>query len=427
MNKVLIISGYDPTSGAGLSADLRACVSLGVFPLPVPSVLTLQTDKGLEGIERVGESFFRRALEIALSCGVDAVKVGLLTDPEKARVIKDCLSHAKYPLVLDPVLYVSKGGYRAESEVVEAILDFLVPISTIVTPNVEELEALSGTGDPEVGSHFLIEKGAEAVLVKGVESGGRALDLLFLKDRTLEIERDLVKGDFHGTGCALSSLIASLLASGLGVVGSVLRASQLIRESLSIPVRLRDSWFSPRVTLRGEKARVVYDLLEAFLVLKEKGNPAIIPEVGSNFCYAVSSPRGIEDVAGFPSRIINYRKRIFSFSYPEFGGSWHVARALLSAMKKNRYVRSCMNIAYREDFVERAKRLGYGVVFVDRMKEPEGPEGKSMEWITSQAFSTLGSADVVYDKGSVGKEPMMRVFGVDPFDVVDKVLRITGG
>ncbi len=410
-----------------MTSDVRTAVSLDVFPLPVPTVLAIQTEEGLEGFDYIPDDSFKRCLEIACSMGPSISKVGLVAERSKVEILSKVLRRFGLGVVLDPVFSVTKGGYGASQELVEAVSEMLIPISCVVTPNLDELHLLTGTRDPEEGAQVLLSKGAGAVIVKGGDAEGDPVDRLFLEDGTFSIEKGRVQGDFHGKGCSFSAALASLLARGFSVKDAFERASLIVHRGLLSPVELKDGWSCPRVTLDAERARVLHDLRLAVSILEENLPPYAIPEVGSNLCYALSCAKGVDEVAGFPSRIIKFKGRAVALSDPEFGASSHVARLVLTAMKWRGVLRSAMNIALRDEFLDGCKSAGLKVIFIDRKDEPcREKEGGSMEWVTDRAFSMDPYVDVVYDRGDVGKEPMIRVFGLDPMDVVSKVLKITG-
>ncbi len=424
MKKILVIGGYDPTGGAGITTDVRVGSLEGTFPLPIPTTLTIQDKDGLQSYYPLPDTFFERSLEIALSEEPDAIKIGLITEVKKARIIADKIKKLNIPIVFDPVLEVSRGGYEASSDLISSFKDLLIPISTLVTPNREELFKLSGKSDVESGVDILFSLGARAVLVKGGDLD-EPCDILFFGGSKKVFRGKKIKGDFHGKGCALSTLIVSRLCLGFDLEKAVEDSIDILREGLLHPIELQKDWFSPNTGIKWEKIRILNDLEAALNILSSSAEPHIIPEVGSNLCYSLPCPRSIKDVAGFPTRIHSFKGRITAFSPPEFGGSSHVARALITAAKFNGDIRSAMNIRFDEAYIENAKEKGYRISFVDRRYEPVDKEGRSMEWITKRAFEEYSELDVVYDVGGLGKEAMIRVFGRDPFDVVEKVIIIT--
>ncbi len=424
MRKVVLIGGYDPTGGAGISADLRAAVTEGVYPIPVPTVLTIQDKEGLKKLYEVQDRFFEEALGVALSTGVSSIKVGLVVEPSKMGIIKRVNEKLGVPVVLDPVLSVSRGGYKASEDLINAIKGF-IPHTLMVTPNRDELKAITGEDDVERALKVLKSMGARYVLVKGGDRNP-PIDMLFDGENIEIIQGELVKGEFHGTGCSLASLIASNIAKGMGPRDAVLRSIEILREGLRHPIEIKDGWFTPFTSLPLEKIRVLRDLENAFSLVKGLLSPRAVPEVGMNLCYSLPNPKGVEDVAGFPGRIHRVKDRIVNLYPPEFGGSSHVARVVVTAYKESGgVVRSAMNIRFDERYLEFAEKRGIRPVFIDRSREPKG--AGTMEWVTQEAFKVEKLPRIVYDRGDVGKEAMIRILGRTPFEVVDTALTITGG
>ena len=154
----------------------------------------------------------------------------------------------------------------------------------------------------------------------------------------------------------------------------------------------------------------------------------LIPEVSSNLGYALPQAEGIGDVAAFPGRIIRFKDSVATQSGPEFGASQHVANIILTVMKFDPDYCSAMNIRYSKKNVAQLKRRGFLVGHFDRRYEPKlvkQREGSSLEWGVGEVLKKMKRIpDFVYDEGDVGKEPMIRVFGRNPMEVVNKILKI---
>ncbi len=215
--RLLCASGVDPGGGAGLALDLRVAARLGVATASVPTCLTVQTRAGFVRADPVEPGLLRAMLDAA-GADPDAVKVGLCADAATVDVIAVWYASpraARPPLVVDPVLAATAGGGPAHAlAVAGAIVEQLVPLGAIVTPNLDELVALCGTRDAEKGAAILLERGASAVLVKGGHGeGAEIVDRLVTRDgdRAFRHAR-LVRGPVHGTGCALASGIAARIA-----------------------------------------------------------------------------------------------------------------------------------------------------------------------------------------------------------------------
>jgi hydroxymethylpyrimidine/phosphomethylpyrimidine kinase len=179
-----------------------------------------------------------------------------------------------------------------------------------------------------------------------------------------------------------------------------------------------------------ERYRVTQELKKAVEILKEHRVGHLIPEVSSNLGYALPQAESMEDVAAFPGRIVRWKDSVTTFSDPEFGASKHIANIILTVMKFNPEYCSAMNIRYSKENVAQLRRKGFLVGHFDRELEPKRvkeKEGSSLEWGVGEVLRKLKRIpDFIYDQGDVGKEPMIRVLGRDPGEVVQKILKAVG-
>jgi hydroxymethylpyrimidine/phosphomethylpyrimidine kinase len=177
-----------------------------------------------------------------------------------------------------------------------------------------------------------------------------------------------------------------------------------------------------------ERYQVVQELKRTMKVLKEEKVGHLIPEVSSNLGYALPFAEGVEDVAAFPGRIVRFRDSVTSYSDPEFGASRHVANIILTVMKFDPEYCSAMNIRYSRETIAQLGRKSFLVGHFDRKLEPKRvkqKEGSSLEWGVGEVLRKMKRVpDFVYDEGDIGKEPMIRVLGRNPMEVVQKVLQI---
>jgi hydroxymethylpyrimidine/phosphomethylpyrimidine kinase len=164
--------------------------------------------------------------------------------------------------------------------------------------------------------------------------------------------------------------------------------------------------------------------------MKEANVGALIPEVSSNLGYALPQAEGVDDVAAFPGRIVRHKDSVATFGDPEFGASKHVANIILTVMKFDPEYCSAMNTRYCKESVHQIKKKGFLVGHFDRRLEPKKvkeKEGSSLEWGVGEVLKRMKRVpDFIYDEGDVGKEPMIRVLGRAPLEVVQKVLKAFG-
>lgn len=210
--RLLLLGGIDPCGGAGITADATVASLYGVQPLPIAVVLTVQNRHHFRERFAVPPDQWRAALAAALADGpVHAVKTGLLGSVGAIEAIAEALQRVDAPLVVDPVLSATAGGFAAGPALAAAYREHLVPRAALLTPNGPELHALAG-GDPR----RLLAAGCRAVLHKGGHGdGATADDVLYEASAASTFSRPrLATGPVHGTGCALATAIAARLAFG---------------------------------------------------------------------------------------------------------------------------------------------------------------------------------------------------------------------
>jgi hydroxymethylpyrimidine/phosphomethylpyrimidine kinase len=212
--RVLLFGGLDPTGGAGVTVDATVVALHHAEPLPIAVVATEQNRRAFVRATPLPTEQWTRSLRTVLDDGpVHAVKVGLVADAVTMRGIARELAPLRgtVPIVVDPVLSATAGGFTASSELVAAYHELLVPLATVLTPNLPELAALYG-GDPQRA----LAQGAAAVLVKGGHGDGAACeDVLWQRGERLAFRRERIDcGAVRGTGCALAAAIAARLARG---------------------------------------------------------------------------------------------------------------------------------------------------------------------------------------------------------------------
>lgn len=177
-----------------------------------------------------------------------------------------------------------------------------------------------------------------------------------------------------------------------------------------------------------ERVKVIKELKQALEKIKKcKNFTDLIPEVGTNIAYALKDAKDIEEVAAVPGRIRNAMGKPVFLS-PKFGGSRHIASSVLSIMDFDKEKRCAMNIKYDEKILDVCKKMGLTTSFYNRREEPEElrkKEGRSLPWGIEQAVKKTGKVTgIIYDLGDWGKEPVIKIIGKNPKEVVDVVIRI---
>lgn len=419
----LTIAGSDSGGGAGIQADLKTFAALGVHGVSVITSLTAQNTRAVRGIFEVPPEFIAaqfRAIHEDFKIG--AAKTGMLSSKEIIEMV--AREVGDYLLVVDPVMIAASGGRLLREDAVEALTEKLFPKAALVTPNLFEAQVLSGLRIRSIEdmkkAGKKISKFGCSVLVKGGHLS--AADVLYFNKKFYEFRSKEFGYSAHGSGCVFASAITAELAKGKNLLDAVRSAKLFIAGAIK-------GAYAPgkgaRVTnpigeilMNSEKFRIISELKEAVNEIKKIDEfYKLVPQVGTNIAYALPDARDLNEVAGISGRIIRIKEQIKAIGEVEFGASKHVASIVLAAMKFDPAIRAAMNIRYSQDILEKCKlRIGT----FDRKYEPRGVS--TMEWGTTQAIKKLGSMpDIIYDLGSVGKEPMIRLLGKNPAEVLGKV------
>jgi hydroxymethylpyrimidine/phosphomethylpyrimidine kinase len=222
--RVLTVAGSDSGGGAGIQADLKTMLAVGVHGMSVVTAVTAQNSTGVHGYwELPDEAVDAQLTAVIDDIGVDAVKTGMLASAELVEVVVKRLTGLAAPLVVDPVCVSKHGDALLTPPTVEAIVAELLPIATVVTPNLAEVNELTGLSVTDAAGQrraadALLGMGATWAMVKGGHLAGDAVDLLTDGDTVVELSAPrLANRHTHGTGCTLAAALASYLASGMTV------------------------------------------------------------------------------------------------------------------------------------------------------------------------------------------------------------------
>ncbi len=237
MKTILTIAASDPSSGAGIQQDLKTITALGHYGVTAITALTAQNTQGVTDVMDVKTDFFRSQLD-ALLCdvSVDAVKLGVIPNKEIAQVIASALGQMSVPVVLDPVLASTSGWRFLNYDCVDYIKEKLFPLSTLVTPNIPEAASLLGEATlPQDAGEELVRRFRTSFLIKGGHANGEnVIDTLYSTEgkRYGFTSSRIQTRNLHGTGCTLSSAIATLLATGMSLYESVAQAKRFTEEGI---------------------------------------------------------------------------------------------------------------------------------------------------------------------------------------------------
>lgn len=240
---VMAFSGLDPTGGAGLQADIEAIASMGCHTTPVASCLTVQTTTDVLGVIPIDATLIiEQARAVLEDMPVHAFKIGLLPNVETVETIATILSdYPSIPVIVDPVLSAGGGAALANESTTEALLELIVPLTTIMTPNSNEATALIRGGDTlDAAAMGLLSHGCDYVLVTGTHrKTPQVTNTLYGDSRKIKAYNwDRLEGEYHGSGCTLASSIAALIAHGQTPVSAVEAAQKYTWQALKNATRL---------------------------------------------------------------------------------------------------------------------------------------------------------------------------------------------
>ncbi len=426
MITVLVVAGSDSGGGAGIQADLRALGSIGVHACTAVTCVTAQNTQGVVSTYPLPVGALRDQIRAVLDdIKVDAVKTGMLYSEEIVRCVAEEMDSAVRPIVVDPVMVATAGSSLHEAGFLEALRDDLLPITTLVTPNLDEAQALSDLrirdlDDMEKAALTIAKQGPEAVLIKGGHLKGDLVDVLYDGKEFHRFTGHRYPKELHGSGCAYASTIAGHLARGLDLVESVRHARRKVAAGFETAYAVGRGFDVINSAYAEDRWSIWRDVKTALPDLLAVLPTDLVPEVGVNLGYALPGAQGGEDVCAIEGRIVRQGGRVVAVGPPSYGASRHVARIILAAMETDPSMRSAMNVRYSEAFVQRMTDVGLKVGTFDRSREPEG--ASTMEWGTREAIRRLGEVpDVIYDLGGPSKVPMIRILGRNPADVLTKL------
>jgi hydroxymethylpyrimidine/phosphomethylpyrimidine kinase len=244
--KALTIAGSDSGAGAGIQADLKTFAAHGVYGTSVITAITAQNTKGVTGIVELDPEIIAAQIDAVLQdIGADAVKTGMLSNSAIIETVtKKIREYRVANLVVDPVMVAKSGDLLLRSDAIETLKSRLIPLATVVTPNLPEAEQLTGVHgarmkDLQEAARLIVGMGANSVVIKGGHRKGPAADLFYdgKKFRAFSAPR-IPTSNTHGTGCTFSAAIAANLAKGekleQAVAGAKTYITRAIRKSFSI-------------------------------------------------------------------------------------------------------------------------------------------------------------------------------------------------
>ncbi|HEM3682270.1 TPA: bifunctional hydroxymethylpyrimidine kinase/phosphomethylpyrimidine kinase [Streptococcus suis] len=241
LHVALSIAGTDPTGGAGIMADLKSFQARSVYGMAVVTSVVAQNTKGVQLIRHLDQEILEEQLKSVFQDIVpDAIKTGMLAQVETIELVASYLAEQKCPYVLDPVMVATSGDRLIEENAIQALKTKLLPLATIITPNLPEAEVLVGrtlkseNDIMNAGRWIRKELGVKNVVIKGGHLANVASDYLFLEDGEVRIisAARIATNHTHGTGCTYAAVITAELAKGRTVAQAVETAKRFITEAI---------------------------------------------------------------------------------------------------------------------------------------------------------------------------------------------------
>ena len=450
----LTIAGADPTSGAGIQADIRTMDRIGVHPFSVITALTYQSATKFFGFKSLSDDLERQLNSILNVYPIKYVKIGMIPDSKALEIIINYIKKFSLTIVYDPVT-ISSAGKRLSSEGLEGEIEAkLLPLVNVFTPNfnealfyankkIDEIKRDSKDSLKEVALIILkkMENKDKAVVIKSAGiNKDEIYDIISIskkKDvgseeifKTSSKKRMDVSGNVHGTGCVFSSAIAAFLIKGLDIEASITQAEDFFNDKFAKFVELPEQGKTIDLTIPQEEEYIINEIKRIYNYISDiKDFTKLIPEVRLNISYSFPAAEDKEDIAAIEGRITVINGYPRASGEIKFGVSDHTARLILTAKEYDKTINCVMNLRYKEDYIKKIQEdtelKTYEFIRDTQPAQIKSKEHSTMQWLIGECVKNTGQVpDIVWDKGSIGKEPIIRVFGKDSKDMIEKLKKI---
>jgi hydroxymethylpyrimidine/phosphomethylpyrimidine kinase len=430
---LLSIGGSDPSSGAGIQSDVKAFDSLSAYGLTVITAITGQNTSSFGMIEPVSQKILKNQIFSVMSdFKIDGIKIGMVYNSEIIKTIYKELKNVKIPIVIDPVIKSTTGGLLIEKTAINDFKKFLIPLATVITPNKFEAEFLSRI---KIDSKKSLQKAAQKIQDMGVKNivitgleieKDQITDFILEKGNQYVITGKKISKLNHGSGCNYSSSLLFSLVSGNTLKEAVKFSKQFtfnsIKNAKKIGRGINITQIKNKDMVHSELTRAINKFVEIKNIYK------IIPECQTNFVFSKKSPKSIKDILGVSGRIVKTGNTVTVAGNLSYGGSKHVATALIEMNKKYSDIRSAINLKYNKETISKLKKAKMIISSYDRSVEPKklkNKEGASVGWGIKYAMKNLEKApDVIFHEGDFGKEPMIIIFAKTPIEIIEKISKL---
>ena len=419
---VLSIGGSDPSSGAGIQSDVKTFENHDVYGFTVITAITSQNTKKISKIAPISAKDIRTQLESVLSdFQIDAIKIGMVYDSSIIKIVNTMIKNQKCPIVVDPIIESTTKKILLKKSAIDSYKKYIIPLATIITPNKKEAKMLSGCSKAEDAAKELQKLGAKNVIITGFRESEKEIeDFVMESDNNYILKGKKIKIINHGSGCNYSASITASLARKKSIYEATVTAKEYVYQSIK---KSKSLGKGIKITHK-EISKIQKELSHSILDFQNIKNVSkLIPECQTNFVFSKNKPKTIKNVLGISGRLVKSGNNVIQAGELVFGGSQHVATAVIQVSKKFSNIRSAINIKYEPKIISNAKKHKMLVLSYDRKNESKKSKSKENSSISWGISSCLKSdiPDIIYHKGDFGKEAMIIVFGETPAEVVRKI------
>ncbi len=422
---VLSIGGSDPSSGAGIQSDIKTFENHGVYGFTVITAITSQNTKKISKILPISSKIIKSQLESVLSdFQIDSIKIGMMYDSSIIKAVHVMIKNQKCPIIVDPIIESTTKVILLKKSAIRDYRKMIIPLATIITPNKRESKILSGCSKVDDAARRLQELGAKNVIITGYRESEREIeDFVMESNKNYILKGKKIKLTNHGSGCNYSASITASLARKKSIHEAATIAKEYVYQSIK---NSKDLGKGIKITYK-KNSEIEKQLSLSIIDFQNIKNVSkIIPECQTNFVFSKNKPKNIKNVLGISGRLVKSGNDVIQAGDLVFGGSQHVATALIEVSKKFPEIRSAINIKYEPKLITKAKKRKMSVLSYNRKKESKNSklkENSSISWGVSSCLKSE-MPDIIYHKGDLGKEPMIIVFGCTPTEVVKKIKQI---
>ena len=429
---LLSIGGSDPSSGAGIQSDIKTFSALDAYGLTIITSVTGQNTSNFGMVETVSKNILKNQLESVISdFKIDGIKIGMVYNSEIIKIVYKYLKKLKIPIIVDPVIKSTTGGMLIKKSAISDFKKFIIPLATIITPNKFEAEILTKTkinskNTPEKIAKIIQTMGAKNVVITGVEIKNKeVLDFVLEENKKYYITDKKISKINRGSGCIHSAAVLYAIIKNKNIKESLKFAKKITLNSIKNSKKVGKGIVITNVGRYDEIKIKLSNAINEFIKIKNIHEN--IPECQTNFVYSKEKPKSIKEILGISGRIVKAGKEVIIAGNLSYGGSKHVATALLTVNKKYSKIKSAINLKYKKETISKIRKVKLTTYDYDRTQEPQNVKnkGSTIEWGIKNAIkNSRKPPDIIYHKGDFGKEPMIIVFAETPDILMKKIIKI---